>query len=585
MKKWKKFCVSQWYVVVVELLIFMQAAVFLFFRENSYIAVHDNLDLFVAHLQIMKYNHAFFSHDTLLPMLGGISRNTFGSEFSLYNILYFIFSNFTAYMLGYGFKIAMGFFSFLLLAKDIYQERYLQYRPILFILALAFGLIPVFPTYGIAFTSVPLLIWLLRRIYKSPRWYLFVFLFCYPFVSYFSYFGFFLLAYMVCGFIILWIRDKKLPKTILLSIPVLAAGYVCFEYRLFAQMLLDDTVTIRTTMVNGNLSFGEVLGSIGSVFVNTIFHAQDSHMYVVLPVCMIGLVLLNVYYIKKKEWKHILTDSCNLTFLFILFNCIVYGLYDCKGFRTLFETLLPPLTGFQFNRTLFFNTFLWYALLFLLLKRLYDTKKSGWKRLANIIAVFAVLIVMFEPQVYNDFYYTCYNNAYRILKHAEPSSLNYSEFYSADLFDEIKADIDYHQGEWSVAYGMHPAVLQYNGISTLDGYLGLYSQEYKEKFREIIAPALEQSPEFKTYFDDWGARAYIFAGSGENTYNPVRNQNITDHRLYMNTEAFEQMGGTYIFSRIAIDNMNDLGLELAGKYENESSPYVIYVYKRIEDLK
>ena len=37
---------------------------------------------------------------------------------------------------------------------------------------------------------------------------------------------------------------------------------------------------------------------------------------------------------------------------------------------TLFETLIPPLTGFQFNRTLYFNTFLWYALLFLVLKRL-----------------------------------------------------------------------------------------------------------------------------------------------------------------------------------------------------------------------
>ena len=55
----------------------------------------------------------------------------------------------------------------------------------------------------------------------------------------------------------------------------------------------------------------------------------------------------------------------------------------------------------------------------------------------------------------------------------------------------MKEDIGY-EGEWSAAYGLHPAVLEYNGIATLDGYLGFYPQSYKEDFRRIIAPALER---------------------------------------------------------------------------------------------
>lgn len=576
-KKWRLDVKKQWYLILVALLLFVQALVFLIFRKNSYIAIHDNLDLFVAHLQIMKNNDAFFAHGVSLPMLGGISRDTFGSEFSLYNILYFLLPNFTAYMAGYALKILIGFFSFLILAKDVYREKYAEYRPLLVVLALAFGLIPVFPAYGIAFTSVPFLIYLIRRVYREPKWYLFLFVFMYPLISYFSYFGFFLLAYMVCAVIILWIKDKKFPLSVFGSLFILAIGYVCFEYRLFHEMLFGSTITIRTMISGGDLSFFEMLKSIGSVFVNTIFHAQDSHFYVALPVCVIGIILINFFYIKKKEYKKILTDSCNLTLLLILFNCIVYGLYDCKAFRTLFETLIPPLTGFQFNRTLYFNTFLWYALLFLVLKRLYDTGKTSWKYLANVIVVIAVFIVMFEPQVYNDFYYTCYDYTYKTVKQRDPSNLNYKEFYSEDLFSDIKEDISYN-GEWSVAYGMHPAVLEYNGISTLDGYLGLYSVEYKKKFRSMIAPALETSEYFQSYFDGWGARAYIYSGSDENTYAPVRELFLTDKSLNMDIEVFKDMGGQYIFSRILFDNWDELGLTLTGIYEREDSPYTIYVF-------
>ena len=33
---------------------------------------------------------------------------------------------------------------------------------------------------------------------------------------------------------------------------------------------------------------------------------------------------------------------------------------------------------------------------------------------------------------------------------------------------------------------------EYNGIATLDGYLGFYNQSYKDVFRTAIAPALEK---------------------------------------------------------------------------------------------
>jgi len=422
-KKIKGFIKEKWYILFVGMLLCMQAGVFLIFREKSYIQVHDNLDLFASQLQMMKNTDTFFAQDVLLPMLGGISRNNFGSEFSLYNILFYILPNFWAYMVGYALKITIGIYSFCLLAKDVYGEKYEEYRPLVLVVATAYGLIPVFPAYGIAFTSVPLIVFLLRRIYRQPSLWLYLGVFLYPLLSYFSYFGFFLLAYIALAVVILWLRDKHFPKGIAVSLFLLAAGYIVFEHRLFKEMLFSDVVTIRKTMVNADLTFLENIKSVWAVFTSTNFHEQDSHLYLVLPVCLVGLLLINIGYVRRKEFHKILQDSCNLVLGLIVFNCIIYGLYDWKAFRDLVEAIVPQLTGFQFNRFTFFNPFLWYSLLFLIVKRMYDSHKKTAMWTANVIVMVAAIVVMFKPQMYNDFYNTCYYNAYSILKKTQENDL------------------------------------------------------------------------------------------------------------------------------------------------------------------
>ena len=125
---------------------------------------------------------------------------------------------------------------------------------------------------------------------------------------------------------------------------------------------------------------------------------------------------------------------------------------------------------------------------------------------------------------------------------------------------------------------MHPSVLSYNGISTLDGYLGFYPQEYKEAFGTMIRPATERVEEWDTYFWDWGARAYIFSGSGENTWNAVRTMQVSDDTLYIDADMFRELGGKYLFSRIEIGNAGELGFALIGAYSGDGAPYTVYVY-------
>ncbi len=578
---------SYWYLILIAMFFLCTSALYLWVGEGSYIAVHDNLDLFVAQFQMMKNTGSFFAHGVDVPFLGGISRDTLPSEFSLYSVLYMVLPSFAAYIMGYFLKIVIAIASVWLLASDWYGAQMKKYRPLVMLLGFAYGILNVFPAFGIPFASIPLVVYLLRKIYKeaSVRWYLA--LFCYPFLSYFSYFGFFILAYLVVGMIWLSIRDKKVSLSLLLGLIVLSAGYVVFEYRLFGMMLLGGEETIRSTIVEADLSAKEVAEQIVDVWKKGMFHAESMHTKLVLPICTLYFFYLNGRYIVKRNIKGVFHDIYNLVMLILLFNSIIYGIYNWGDFRRLVETLLPPLKGFQFNRTIFFSPFLWYAAFFLILQRVYDipvslTKKVGYQRalswLANGLALAAIAVILFTPSKYNDWRATCKNTALELLKGKVSDSMSYGEFYSVELFEEIKKDINY-QEEWSVAYGIHPAVLEYNGIATLDGYLGFYSSEYKADFRKMIAPALERVEASRIYYDDWGARAYLYPGTDLSVVSATWSMAVTDYDLYMDTEAFRALGGKYIFSRIELGNAQELGLTSVGSYARPGSPYVIYLYE------
>ena len=169
MKKLLHSLIEKWYWFLFGAAVLGEAAVFIFFGENSYVAVHDNLDLFVGHFMAMKHSGTFFAHNATVPILGGITRDYLSSEFSLYNILYYLLPPFAAYMCGYFLKVLIAEFSVYVLAKDIYGTHgsWNRYRPIAVVCGLIYGLLPLFPAYGIAFASIPLVIYLLRRIYRG----------------------------------------------------------------------------------------------------------------------------------------------------------------------------------------------------------------------------------------------------------------------------------------------------------------------------------------------------------------------------------------------------------------------------------
>ena len=574
--------------------------------ENSYIGVHDNMDLFIAQFAMLRNTGTFFSHGVSAPFLGGVSRDVLPGEASLYTVLYMIFSPFTAYIVGYVLKLGIAVFSCVLLFVDFtilsgekidsFFERARfclkeEYAPELNLAVGAgflYGVLNLFPAFGISFASIPLIVYLLRRIYLTEKSddpkrvrkmaeYV-VLIFCYPFVSYFSYFGFFILGYLFIGIIWMWIRDKKPSFGLIAGLVVLSVGFAVFEYRLFGMMLFSDVTTIRDTMVQSFVPASEVPGLILDVFVNGMMHAEDCHKYFVMPVCLLYLIFLNGRYVYKKNFRGIFTDVYNLCALILVFNAVVYGIYFIREVDDVFATVVPPLKGFQFNRTVFFSPFIWCAMLFIIAYRM--IKKEIFKGvLSYAVIATAVVLVIITPTRYNDLRGTLYHVVKENILGNKLDDLNYREFYSEELFSDVKKEIGYKEGEWSVAYGMHPAILEYNGIATLDGYLGFYPQSYKEEFRKVIAPALSKNPGSAAYFDEWGARCYLYSGTDATIVMATKSMyGVTDNNIYIDAGELKKLGCKYLFSRIDIANAPEEGLTPIGEYSGYNSPYNIYVY-------
>jgi hypothetical protein len=61
-----------------------------------------------------------------------------------------------------------------------------------------------------------------------------------------------------------------------------------------------------------------------------------------------------------------------------------------------------------------------------------------------------------------------------------------------------------------ISVGLDPLLAAYHGININDGYHNLYPLHYKNKFRKIIVKQLDNKPEFKNYYDNYGSRLYTF---------------------------------------------------------------------------
>jgi len=300
------------------------------------------------------------------------------------------------------------------------------------------------------------------------------------------------------------------------------------------------------------------------------------------PAIIITLFIVLIYLLKsQKNNEQNLNNSYlakyslqSIALLICTFICtFFYTAYLIQGINKLINIVFPFLSGFNWGNMFFFSRFIIYisfALTLITLLFIFAKRKARF--IAYIIACLQIFVVLSYQGMYA---YTGVNINHRNQIQFD-YNLSYKEFFSVELFDLIKGELGY-KGEGVAALGYHPSVLMYNGFSCVDGYNNSYPMKYMLAFREIIAPQLERNHVHQEYFDSWGGRMYLY--NDDIGFEPTRKKADSPVELFINTEAFQNLGGVYILSRAEISNIEDLDLSFVEYFSSDSSIYEIYVYK------
>lgn len=538
-------------------------------KDNIYIQIWDNLDSNIAWLKMLKDNKAIFTSSIEIPFLGGINRDYLYSQFSFYTVLYYIFPVYYAFVIGWFLKVIISIVGMNLLCQEITKND--KYRNIFIISGLIYGLTATFPTAAFGFATLPIVFYLLIKIYNKPSTKYLIYLLIYPIFSDLFTFGVFIIGYIFIFFVIDFIKNKKPKWILLLSMLTLLIGYILVNYKLLYLLLFSSSNTIKNdgAQLEYNYSIFKLLVSTIKVMINGIDHASASQKYFILPFSILYEVYLIIKSIYNRNIKNLLLDPIVYILILICFNCFVYSLDSFGPFKNLISCTIPFLGEFSFARTVWLNPFLWCLLLALILA------KINTKKISTIICCISLFTVIMS----NDRYNVVGTNIRKVIGLSTPkgTETTYNDYYSEELFKKIKRDIHYND-EWCVAFGMHPAVIEYNGFHTLDGYLSYYSADYKNKFRKIIEPELEIDEEHRDYYDSWGGRAYIF--SMETSYNTWKNEYQNEKaNIYIDIDAFRSLKGKYVLSRVEIANYKEIGFRFVKKYSDDNSSYSIYLYE------
>lgn len=558
---------SRWAMICV-LLILAYLSPYLILGEQSHIRVHDNLDSNVAVFKVIAEDPGmFWSMKPVQNMMNGLPRASLPSEFNLFPILiFFLKDTFTAYVLT-RFIIHLAAFAgmLLLLRNHIVKESEPAIR---YGVALCFSLIPFWPTGGLSIAGLPLVLnsFLNIRSGRSgwPDW---VILALVPFYS------FFLLSYM---FLIpmlwaLWlfdcVRAKKINTKFFFALVLFASVFVFIDFRLFHQVIFGNSFVSHRT------EFSRIVTAYASYpvsknFLDTIFVNHDPsrtfptyQKLIIIPVIITACAIAAV-----KGFK---TDLKRLAIIFFLVIVLaaLYSLYYWPPY-ILFVEHFKLLNMINYSRVTFLLSIIWYiGLAFALLCIM---KIKFGKPIATGIIVLQVGYLFYNAPEFAE------------RRASEPS---YKEFYSSGLFEKVAASIGKDRKDYRVvSIGIHPSVALYNGFYNLDAYTVNYPLSYKHAFRKVIENELVQNQKIREYFDFWGSRCYVFTSERPLAYWEIFwKKDLKLNKLELNADALRSIGGNYILSAMEIVNFRENGLKFQQVFDDERSPFRIYLYKVIEE--
>ncbi|MEH7118754.1 DUF6044 family protein, partial [Neobacillus vireti] len=310
-------------------------------QENAHIRVHDNLDSNLAWYKVLaRSGEMFGSVNAVIPQIinGQLSRNAFGTEYSVIVWLYALFPT----MIAYGFSQALtrivAFFGMYLLLKDHLMPGN-KWLVIKIGSALAFALTPFWPSGMLSTLGMPLALWAFLNIRKhEDTWKDYLVLTLMPlYASIVLGFFFFLSA---IGIFWLWevIRGKGWNLRFLFAIGYMTGVFMLVEYRLIHSFLFSSEPNSRDEYFHAHLTFWRAVRLFVKNYVLGHTHVMTVHTLIILPATFMAIYVV----VTKKLWEQ------ERLYVFLFGLNIVLSLWYAFWF---YEGWLPLTKVFHFMDT------------------------------------------------------------------------------------------------------------------------------------------------------------------------------------------------------------------------------------------
>jgi hypothetical protein len=527
---------------------------YLILGSDASLTIHDNLDAIFTNYKILFSSGNLFSSNTirLEQMMSGLPRGTFNSELHLSALFNWIFGPLNAYIFEKLFTSFIGFLGmYLLLSEHLLKDNKNAF--IISGTALCYALLPYYP-YGLSVSGIPLIscAFLTVRLHGLKLKEIGI-IFLFAFYSSIVLSGFFILLFFSCLWSYDFFRKKSVNWHLFFAISLLSILYVVSTYRLFISFFHTSNYVSNRIEYNIFKYFPQSINDMIDVFINGQYHAASLQKWVIIPAVVLSFILIKEKREKAGVWYSILT--------FITLNALLYGFISWHNILKLLAPVKKVLP-MEFERFHWLNPMLWHMLFALSLLIIYQNIRIGK------ILVYSLLA---GQLVY------CFSNHELWVNRKSPSV---SQFYAEKQFKMIRDIIGKPQKSYRVAsLGLHPSISLYNGFYTIDGYSSDYPLAYKYEFRKIIAKELDKSKRLREYYDNYGARVYLFPGMDLGFLNYKKNDVVLKD-LEFDTKQMKAMDCKYILSAVRIDSSN-LSYKLISKVTDSNSAWDIYIYELV----
>ncbi|AFV98004.1 hypothetical protein B649_08460 [Candidatus Sulfuricurvum sp. RIFRC-1] len=553
--------------IVSLLVIILYIAPWFIFGEDAYMRIGDHLDSNVIwHKILIDNNLIFASSSTIInTMMNGIPRIAFGNELDMVLWLNVWFGVVYAHAINQLLMRVVAYVGmFFLLKKYIIVDQLSTANKIIIHgVALSFALLPFWPSAGLSVAGLPLVLFAFLNIYKNRdtwiEWLIIAFI---PFYSSLVLVHFFFLLLAFSFFIYDLIQTRTLHRKLFFAITFLTFISLIINYRLvFGMLLPSDFVSHRSEMSIAKAMNGDVnniylyLKSISTYLVyGHHAHVETFHTY------FIGLSLFLATMITLKKWDKDYLLILKLIILLIIFSFIL-KLWYYPPFDYVKEQVLL-FKEFNMSRIAWLNPMLWYIVFALALSIIARYFKYS-------IYIVSILLLLQIGYLFS-------KSDYYVGQKADQPS--FQEFYSPELFYDIKTYLNYDANKSTVAcLGFFPAVAQYNGMQTIGGYSANYPLSYKYEFRKIIEKTLSSNSDLKKEFDYWGSNCYLQVSQLKSVYMGNKPEAKIINVSELNFQQMKKLSVTYLLSAYELEKNPEI--RLLKVFQNKEYFWKIYVYE------